>query len=252
MYFDEQNRVYAALELIKQAQLSIFDAFWIRNFAILQQASTCLDTAKNRKALYDRAQHQTLDDLKIGAGIELCLKATLVYREFIVHKLRENSNATKALSNDQKTRPISIKELLDIEGYMFNGKYCLLPALQPNSINFKTLLNAEYMKETSLSEQDVLLAEVFKDRRNMIHLPNDEPEDFEKLYMSNLTFDDMAGFVERHIVSQASVIAEQVSDDNIRGLWQSEIADWRGKLQQTREACVQKARNKTTRGHTAT
>jgi hypothetical protein len=228
MYFDEQNRVYAALELIKQAQLSIFDAYWIRNFAILQQASTCQDTAKNR----------TLDDLKIGAGIELCLKATLVYRGFIVHKLRENSNTTNALSIDQKTRPISVDELLAIEGFQFNGAQCLLPALLPKSIDFQSLLKVKYKMASSLSERDVLLAEVFKDRRNMIHLPNDEPEDPDKLYMSNLTFDDMAEFIEKHIIRQSEVIAERVSNDNIRRLWRSQVADWRVELQRLRERSV--------------
>lgn len=238
MYFSELHRACAALELIDQAWLSIFDAYWIRNFQALQGALLFQATSADRMALYNRIQHQTLDDLKIGAGIELCLKANLVFKGFIVHKLKREDETTKTLSAAQQNRPISVAELICIEGYRYNGKLCLLPALLPKSIEFSTLLKAKYKAETTLSDRDVLLVEIFKDRRNMIHLPNDEPDNPEKLYMSDLAVDDLTTFVETHLVNRSEAILETILDDHLRRLWRDRIAGRRGELQKIRGAYV--------------
>jgi len=129
-------------------------------------------------------------------------------------------------------------ELICIEGYQFKGELCLLPALSSSSIDFTTLLKAKYKAETTLSDRHVLLAEIFKDRRNMIHLPNDEPDNPEKLYMSNLAIDDLTAFVETHLVNRSETILETVSDEHLRRLWRDRIAGRPGALQKIREASL--------------
>lgn len=235
MYFNELHRACAALELIDQAWLSIFDAYWIRNFQALQGALLFQATSADRMALYNRIQHQALDDLKIGAGIELCLKANLVFKGFIVHKLKREDETTKTLSAAQQNRPISVSELICIEGYQFNSKLCLSPALSSKSIDFSTLLKAKYKAETTLSDRDALLVEIFKNRRNMIHLPNDEPDNPE---MSDLAVDDLTAFIETHLVNRSEAILATILDDHLQRLWRDRIAGRRRELQKTRETSI--------------
>lgn len=228
IYLDKQSAIGRAMELLRQARLSFFDAYCIKHAKELQ-ANVEADSRRARHLAYNRTRHQALDDFKIGTAIELSLRAKLIGAGYVVHRIDPESSATKTLASDQEESPILISELLKHVGFVFDvesQKPCYLPGLKPKSLPFDWLLDSKrYRIVIGLKERDLQIAKVFRDRRNMIHLPIGEHDKAEEHFGARPSFKDVFGFVDRHIDKYADDLATLIEDDNWRRLLRAHVTE---------------------------
>jgi len=224
IYLDKQNAAYGAMELLREARLAIYDSYVvkmnIRGRPRIEEAP--LDTNTSNQILYASIKHQSLDDLKIGAGIELSLKAKLIHLGYVVHYIKKSDAvALKTLRAVQSLEPVKVDELLRLDGFCYDlnkGDCCFIPGLEDQSLTLKNLLKPGYSQALTLDGRDLEFAEVIRERRNMIHLPIGEHQNRDVHFEANLSANDVFGFVERHIEKFAADVAGTISNDNDRRL----------------------------------
>jgi hypothetical protein len=87
-----------------------------------------------------------LENLLVGSGVELAVKARLLDRGFVAHRLSTNG-ASARLAKEQKQRPIRIAEVLELRGFRYfaEGMYGInrVAGLSGTSLSFSTLLDVD-------------------------------------------------------------------------------------------------------------
>lgn len=216
-YLNDQKAASDALELLRQARLAIFDSYFVRMKA-RPSGSPPTITDRNWYAL---VKNEFLDSLKIGAGVELCLKAKLIHQGYVVHLLerRRNEANLSALLARQRKQPIRVDELPHGAKLFFDVDHpncAFVRDLSVETIKLSTLLEPGYRECLQLEDRHYLLASIFRERRNMIHLPTGDYANRLAHFLSGLNESDLFGFVERHIHEYAPNVAKTITDDNVR------------------------------------
>lgn len=222
IYLDKQNAAYGAMELLREARLAIYDSYVVKlttngrsNFE-----GNSLNKSTENQILYASIKHQSLDDLKIGAGIELSLKAKLIHLGHVVHYIKKNDAAElKTLRATQSSEPVEVAKLLKFDGFYYDltkGDCCFIPGLEDKSLTLENLLKPEYCQALTLEGRDLEFLKIIRERRNMIHLPIGEHQNRDVHFKANLEAKDIFSFVERHIESFAVDVASKITDDNDR------------------------------------
>ncbi|MCM0019864.1 MAG: hypothetical protein NBV67_07710 [Tagaea sp.] len=161
--------------------------------------------------------HRFLDDLKIGTGIELAIKALLLNKGFVLHLIKRKPDKFRPLSDKQQVEPVRVRDLLEFSDFAYDGERCLIPALKEQTIRFSTMVDQPgYASALALSDNDLKCARGYSARRNLAHLPHDEhSEDHAKLIREVLDW-DISGFVQRNIIALANKIAQESGDEFVK------------------------------------
>lgn len=217
IYIDEQSAICGALELLRYAHLTFLDAFCIRHAAELQAKT---DSRRVHHLWSVQTRRSALDNFKIGTAIELALKAKLLGGGYLVHQIDPDNPDTAVLAAAQANQPILVSEFRKCVGFVFDTiktDPCYLPGLKSKSLLFDWLLDVkEYRDICDLKGRDHQIAKVFKDKRNMIHLPLGEHDKAEKHFGSKPSFKDIFGFMNRRIDKYADHLAKSINDHNTR------------------------------------
>lgn len=165
---------------------------------------------------FHRLHFLNIENLLIGTGFELALKARLIGDGYVVHVIR-NKEPFKALANRQRTEPVLFADLLAIEGYIYEPKpdgksMNHLQGLTKNSLNFDKILNEPgYRSVLALNDLTMEVIDYYREARNNIHLPGDVWNAAESLRGVDLT-PIIIDFVNNEVID---VFNRQVAD---RGL----------------------------------
>jgi hypothetical protein len=180
-YKDELNRDALIVHLNREAYKAFIDTITIGQFPLLKkEGDAALKGFFNMPTptIHLRLEYIDLDNLKIAAGFELHLKASLLSNDIVIHfingKAPFNTASFKALRKKQELEPVYKQELLAIEGFYYNGERNELRGLTSQSLNFEKILNEPNYRSKLGKSQDFLdIVEDYRNLRNQIHLPGD-------------------------------------------------------------------------------
>lgn len=228
-YIAGVNRDAFTMWLLRDAHISILDSFQMRHEAELAREQAEITAVLGEpvevwgpvaaKAVFRflAITHRFLDDLKIGTGIELALKARLLNKGFALHLIKAKPPVFKPLSDRQKIEPILVKDLLQHSDFAYDGQRCLIPALKDTTIKFATMVEEPaYVAVLSLSDDDLKFARGYSARRNLAHLPHDEHSQDRAKLISEVANWDVPGFVQRNILALATKIANESNNDFVK------------------------------------
>jgi hypothetical protein len=228
-YIAGVNRDAVAMWLLRDAHICILDSFQMRHMAELVREAAEIKAVIGApmevwepiaaKAVFRFAAmtHRFLDDLKIGQGIELALKARLLSKGYVLHVIDSKLPETKLLHSRQKTQPVLVKDILKCSDFSYDGERCLIPALTDKTIKFSTIVNKPaYAAALSLSDDDLKFARGYNARRNLAHLPHDEHAPDQAKQIDEVANWDVPGFVQRNVLALAIAISNESNDSFVK------------------------------------
>lgn len=119
-------------------------------------------------------EYANYENLKLASGFELHLKARLLARNYVVHKVDTKVPGCRDLAKEQDNRPISKHELFAVQQYHFDGRQNYLPGLKETSLRFSCLTDQpHYRAALALPSQHLDVICDFRSLRNQIHFPGD-------------------------------------------------------------------------------
>lgn len=184
-YRDSLHRDWAVVFLLRESLKAFVDTILISShrdmktefaalekFFALRSANAALPMPPMPKT-DQRLMSLNYEHLKIACGFEMVLKALLLRRDYILHKV-ENDGPYTHLAQKQKTQPVLKDELLAVDTFRFDGKTNYLPGLTKQSLGFESLLKRRGYKTALGLDADVLdIINEYRELRNQIHLPGD-------------------------------------------------------------------------------
>ena len=188
MYHDPVNRDYAVWYLCREALKAFNDTLMISQRgarlaedlateAWLARGGLTSGTYVDAPATYRWLEFINLEYLKISTGFELIAKSILIEKDYIVHEIDGKSEKYKPVARKQKTSPVSVSEVIEIDSYRFNGRINYLPGVTEASLRFGLILSeATYQSVINIPDADLKLINEFRTLRNQIHLPGDAIE----------------------------------------------------------------------------
>jgi len=209
MYMDDINRQYGIAELNYEAFKAFSDTILItKSDEIVKEYQQKEDFIKSGKKLgiddypwpntqMEFGRFRNLEYLKIGCGFELSLKAILLKHGFVIHEIDGKDARYSNLAKEQRRRPVMIKELFAVSGYMHNGSINILPGITKKSLQFSIMLhNNDYKKTIGLDTVSLEIIDEYRDIRNMIHLPGDP---IETVRLRNMSWQEKICFILNYI-----------------------------------------------------
>lgn len=127
--------------------------------------------------IWRRRSQINFEYLKIASALEIYIKASLLERCFVVHKIiRKGMFAALPLAVSQEQRPVAVAELLRQCPFHYNpnDKQNFWPCLTDQSLNFSTVLKQMYLEAVGLTTAEQAMIELYRVRRNQVHFP-DQP-----------------------------------------------------------------------------
>lgn len=187
-YRNEETRDRGVAELYREAITILLDTITLKNrAAILEEyeiwmmffESIHAGTAGNSKSpicpkIRDRRFQLNIENFKIAAGFEIFIKARLFQEGYVPHEIEKATVGCEALAKQQKSRPITVQELLAASPSRFDGTANYWPALSSRSLQFSTLTEKPlYGAAIGLSAQQIQIIDEYRKQRNEIHLPGE-------------------------------------------------------------------------------
>jgi hypothetical protein len=155
----------------------------------------------------EKRKYLNYENLKIACGFELHLKARLLGRDFIVHEIDPKPQGCKSLAEEQRTRPITKRELFAVQPYRFDGNQNYLPGLKEGSIKFSWLTDKPtYRSALGLSGQQLDIIKDYRNLRNQIHFPGDILEAPNIRAYPNPIIEFLVGFINSEIVNGSNAL----------------------------------------------
>ena len=219
-YLSDSHRDWGAVALNREAYKAFSDTILVRHAAELKvEREAAKEWLKQggfssnlplpwSAAGLSQLEYMNYEYLKLGCGFELHLKARLLSRDYLVHDVDDTDGRYGTLARAQKQRPVEKAELLDIDGFRFNGRENYLPGLKPTSIKFSLLTDKnEYITALGLPVETIAVIRDYRNLRNQIHLPGDviETPGLQKLQGKPIS-EFLLDFVNREIVSWSNQI----------------------------------------------
>ncbi|MBS1599982.1 MAG: hypothetical protein JST75_17275 [Bacteroidetes bacterium] len=149
--------------------------------------------------------NSSIDDIRISICYENYFKAKLLLNGFIIHKI--NHNKLKILSNEQKLRPIDVKEIVAQLTYPHNFDV-LKQVLTESTLDYSTLLSQQaYFRHFYIDDDVIKFLDKLRKKRNRLHLLISERfeisfkriEDYKKL--NNIVDFDIA-FLQNTMINE--------------------------------------------------
>ena len=163
--------------LVVSKALMLFSIVSCKHCHIINHTSEFIEVSKNHeKEIYSDdinifLEQHMYDNIRIATAFDNYMKAALLCSHALIHQIVRKKPYTE-LSTAQLTRPIGIKELLQIapfektekEGFMHH------PGLHTNTLNLTNMLEPEYAKVGRLSEPLIKSLKEILEERNKVHL----------------------------------------------------------------------------------
>ncbi|WP_368294377.1 hypothetical protein [Dehalobacter sp. TBBPA1] len=217
VYKDDLNRNGVVISLNREAYFAFQDTILLSQYHELKMESQRRqeDIFALCPTIRKRSQYINIENLKMGIGFELHLKARLLKSNYIIHNINSHDITFKGLSKEQKRRPILKDEYFNIDGYRFNGQRNVLVGLMEQSINFDLLLNKEeYNRCLNLTDDMRSIIDGYRKLRNRIHLPGDVI-DMKNLNRDNL-MEILVEFINKEIVQTTNSLASECGLEKVR------------------------------------
>ena len=176
-YLNEMQRDWGVVRLNREAYKAFSDTILVKHRAVLKaEREAAKEWLKQggfssgsrlpwSAAGLAELEYMNYEHLKLGCGFELHLKARLLSRGYLVHNVDDTHGRYRALARAQKQRPVEKAELLDIDGFRFDGRENYLPGLKRTSIMFSLLTDKDkYIKALGLPDETIA---VIRDYRNL-------------------------------------------------------------------------------------
>ena len=181
IYKDEHHRDWGAVKLCHEALKLFEDTITVGyRSQLAQEASAVKEFLQSGLTIADANFPQTpiqwailerlnIENFKIAAGFELVLKAILLEQNFVLHEI-ENKVPYKALSLEQKKRPIDKTEMFAVSNFKFNGEHNFLPGLKPSTLLYSIILKTtNYKNSLGLKDSEIDYIDLYRNLRNEIH-----------------------------------------------------------------------------------
>ena len=212
-YRDEINREALVIFLKREAYQAFTDTILIGQYPLLQQEKEMQkrDWRIFTPTIFRQMEYRYLDNFKIAAGFELHLKACLVAKNIVIHQIADKMSQFEELRKRQKKTPVYGNELLDIEGFYYNGKLNILRGLLSKTLDFNQILNSSMYRAQLGKPQDILgIVDDYRNLRNQIHLPRDfvEAPHLNK-YQGDSLMQILVKFINEEIVEYYNAIVEK-------------------------------------------
>lgn len=197
----ESYKAFEDLFLIKYCNEIENETIWHNDF---QASGKMIGIDECKWPMYQMrfTEIQNIEYLKIGCGLELCLKAKLVSLGVVIHVIDPKDTNYGQLAKRQKNAPVHADEVMAISDYMYNGSMNILPGISEKSLQFSTLIDKrDYCDLYDLDKAELETIRNYRDLRNGIHLPSD-PIKFNgnasMKWKDQIQF--IKGFVRKHII----------------------------------------------------
>ncbi len=136
----------------------------IENYYKSEEKTISEFVQKFSEVLFD----SSIDDIRIGICFENYFKAKLLLNGFLVHKI--NPDKLKPLANEQKIRPIEVKEIITQLNYPDNFNL-LKQVLKETTLDYSTFLSKkEYLKYFNIDNDIITFLDKLRIKRNKLHL----------------------------------------------------------------------------------
>lgn len=220
IYFDDHHRHWAAIRLNIEAVKAFSDTIVIaqRKTLAAHQVELASWMAKGalaaglappwNEAWHDEMEYMNYEHLKLACGFELHLKARLISRGFVVHRIAQDESAFKALAKRQEKAPVLISDLLAVRGFEFDGKNNFLPGIEEVSLKFSWLTDRPgYRLASGLSDTELDVIRDYRTLRNQIHLPGDLPHTPALHALGQPRIEFLLPFINREIVEWSNKVS---------------------------------------------
>ena len=220
LYLSDFHRDWGVVALNREAYKAFSDTILVRHRAELKVEQEAIKVwlkqggfSSNLPLPWGAAglshlEYRNYEYLKLACGFELHLKARLLSRDYLVQDVDNTDVRYRTLARAQKQRPVEKAELLNIDGFRFNGRENYLPGLKPTSIKFSLLTDSdEYIKALGLPVETIAVIKDYRNLRNQIHLPGDviETPGLQKFQDKPIS-EFLLGFISKEIVSWSNQI----------------------------------------------
>lgn len=173
-YADSKNQLEVASMLIGFGAATFKSALIIREIETLQIIKDSLESTKTtppQSGLDHFAFEYLVDCIRILVFFENYMKAELIVNDFCVHNIDSSIEIYKGLAKQQKSRPIKLKEVHDIEPFTVNtsDQTCYHRGLKYTTLPFNVIIGKDYASYYKLDEQSLKFIKELADYRNNLH-----------------------------------------------------------------------------------
>lgn len=183
LYFDDIHRSRAVFDIYHEGYKSFADSVLVKHCKELIDEVNIITQKLNNgeniithyfppRPYFDKLLKEWhLENLKIASGFELCLKAKILSKGFIVNVIDRKDKKYAELSKEQENRPIHIDELKNICDFIYTKDGSFLPGISKNSLKFSNITQKDkYRNILDLKKSHLDIIEEFRALRNIIHL----------------------------------------------------------------------------------
>lgn len=176
-YFNEKERSSTCSSLVTLSSDILGKAKMIeqldRFYSFLERKYT--EPTEDQKDFISSYMFEHIVDLvRILIFCENYMKAELIINGFCIHKIKKELSEFKNLAKDQYSRPVTIKEIHDIENFKrIDESTVTHKALKNTTLGIKELINSEaYTKYYEFEKSDLIAIKEIADKRNSLHFTN--------------------------------------------------------------------------------
>jgi len=203
IYFDNQEQRKTAASLIAFGAEVFKRAKSIKEIDTLKSIKHDLDnktTHPKDTNISEFIFEYLIDCIRFLIFFENYMKAELIVRNYCVHFIDKNYPGFKDLAKNQYSRPISLKEINEIENFIIHRENKILnhPAIKDKTIGIKELIGSEqYYSNYEFGTSMLDIISKFNSFRNRLHFFESIEYQISKDFLSSLIA--MNDFVDRII-----------------------------------------------------
>lgn len=220
IYMDKRNAMGLAMNLL---------TFGYRQFVLTKRfeklpllKKLCEEFKPNQPPdfsnIHDLAFNSLLDSIKITLCFENFIKGLLISNGYMIHKL--DRNAFKELSKEQFSKPISVRQVLDVRDWEMINSINLpedwmkrqIKGISKQTIGMKELLSSEYLTLLKIPKSIIDLCNPYFQYRNKLHLYSGESISLSKSDYSD--FVKIINFINTDLVRIQNLMVDQLKMDN--------------------------------------